>query len=248
VLGSGLDFASAADDQPLVVSSPFQAADCASLPFKPRLKLSLNGTTKRTGNPAFTAKLTMKPGEANIARSVVTLPRSEFLDNSHIRTVCTKTVYNQGAVPGENCPAGSIYGRARAISPILDEALEGPVFLRTPGGKLPDLVASLHSAKVNITLVGHVDSVRSKTKSGEAFSQIRNTFAAVPDAPVSSFVLEMQGGKKGLLENSTNLCRGTHRAGVEFTAHSGKQANSTPAVSASCGKGFKHKRHRRARR
>jgi hypothetical protein len=247
VLGSGLDFASAADDQPLVVSSPFQAADCASLPFRPNLKLSLKGASKRTGDPAFKAKLTMKPGEANIARSVVTLPHSEFLDNSHIRTVCTKTVYNQGAIPGENCPADSIYGRARATSPILDETLEGPVFLRTPGGKLPDLVASLHSQKVNITLVGHVDSVRSKTKSGEAVSRIRNTFAAVPDAPVSSFVLEMQGGKKGLLENSTDLCQGTHRADVEFTGHNGKQANSTPAVSASCGKGGK-KKHRRTRR
>ena len=75
VLGSGLDFASAADDVPLVVTSPFQAADCASLPFKPKLKLSLHGSTKRTGTPAFTAKLTMKPGEANIAQAAVTLPR-----------------------------------------------------------------------------------------------------------------------------------------------------------------------------
>jgi hypothetical protein len=244
VLGSGASFTSEADDVPVVATSPFQASDCGALPFRPKLKLSLNGATKRTGNPAFTAKLTMKPGEANIARSIVTLPHSEFLDNSHIRAVCTKSVYNQGAVPGEDCPADSIYGRARATSPILDEALEGPVFLRTPGGKLPDLVAALHSAKVNITLVGHIDSLRSKTKGGEAISQIRNTFAAVPDAPVSSFVLEMQGGKKGLLENSTNLCQGVHRAGVEFTGHNGKQANSTPAVSASCGKKG-HKKHRR---
>jgi DNA-binding beta-propeller fold protein YncE len=243
VLGSGASFTSEADDVPVVASSFFQVANCALLPFKPKLKLSLKGASKRTGNPAFKALLTMKPGEANIARSVVTLPRSEFLDNSHIRTVCTKSVYNQGTVPGENCPAGSIYGRARAISPILDEVLEGPVFLRTPGGKLPDLVAALHSQKVDITLVGHVDSVRSKTKSGEVFSRIRNTFAAVPDAPVSSFVLEMQGGKKGLLENSTNLCRGTHRAEVEFTGHNGKQANSLPAVSASCGKHKAGKRH-----
>ena len=58
----------------------------------------------------------------------------------------------------------------------------------------------------------------------------------------------MQGGKKGLLQNCTNLCQGTHRAGVEFTGHNGKVSDSTPAVTASCGKGPKHKRHRRARR
>ena len=248
MLGSGASFTDEADDVPAVASSPFQAADCGALPFKPKLKLSLKGATKRTGDPAFTARLTMKPGEANIARSVVTLPHSEFLDNSHIQGVCTKSVYNQGAVPGEKCPPDSIYGRAKATSPILDEPLEGPVFLRTPGGKLPDLVAALHSQKVNITLVGHIDSLQSKTKDGEAVSQIRNTFEAVPDAPVSSFVLEMKGGKKGLLENHVNLCHGDHRADVEFTGHNGKQSNSTPAVSSSCGKAGKHKRHRRARR
>lgn len=35
---------------------------------------------------------------------------------------------------------------------------------------------------------------------------LRNVFELVPDAPVSRFVLRMQGGKKGLLVNSTNLC------------------------------------------
>ena len=37
VLGSGLDFGSDADDQPITVTSPFQAADCASLGFEPKL-------------------------------------------------------------------------------------------------------------------------------------------------------------------------------------------------------------------
>src|SRR6202000_2398528 len=41
VLGSGTDFASEADDRPVTVTSRFQAADCASLGFKPALKISL---------------------------------------------------------------------------------------------------------------------------------------------------------------------------------------------------------------
>ena len=32
---------------------------------------------------------------------------------------------------------------------------------------------------------------------------IRTTFESVPDAPVTKFVLEMKGGKKGLLVNSS---------------------------------------------
>ena len=90
-------------------------------------------------------------------------------------------------------PAASIYGHAKAITPLLDEPLEGPVYLRSSSHQLPDLVAALHSGKINIALDGHIDSVKG--------GRIRNTFEAVPDAPVTKFTLEMQGGKKGLLVN-----------------------------------------------
>jgi hypothetical protein len=51
----------------------------------------------------------------------------------------------------------------------------------------------------------------------------------------------MKGGKKGLLENSTDLCKGTHRAIVDFTGHNGKIHDFTPAVGAKCAKRHKHK-------
>ena len=40
---------------------------------------------------------------------------------------------------------------------------------------------------------------------------LRARFNTVPDAPVSSFVLELEGGKKGLLINSANLCKANRR-------------------------------------
>ncbi|HVY95890.1 MAG TPA: hypothetical protein VHA54_02910 [Solirubrobacterales bacterium] len=234
VLGSGLDFASDSDDQPVTVTSPFQAADCASLGFKPKLQLSLIGGTRRGDNPKFKAVLTARKGDANIGRSQVTLPHSEFLDNEHIKTICTRAQFAQGAVPGEKCPAASVYGYAKAITPILDEPLEGPVFLRSSSHKLPDLVAAMHSGKVNINLDGRIDSVQG--------GRIRNTFEAVPDAPVTQFTLTMQGGKKGLLVNSTNLCKGKHRAIVAFTGQNGKVANSNPPLKVRCGKAKRKKK------
>ena len=229
VLGSGLDFASEADDQPVTVTTPFQAVNCAKLPFEPHLKLSLKGKTRRAATPAFTAKLTMPPGNANIAKSVVTLPHSEFIAQGHIRTVCTRVQFNEGNGNGERCPAASIYGHARATTPILSEALEGPVFLRSNGGErnLPDLVAALHGSEINIDLVGFVESGKG--------GRIRNTFEAVPDAPVTKFTLEMRGGKKGLLVNSTNLCRSTNRAIADFTGQNGKIYDTKPVLSAKCG-------------
>ena len=242
VLGSGLDFGSSADDQPVTVTSPFQAADCAALGFGPKLSVRLRGGTKRGATPALEAVVTARPGEANIAEAQVTLPHSEFLEQSHIRTICTRVQFAAGDVPGEKCPAGSVYGHARAITPLLDEPLEGPVFLRSSPRPLPDLVAALHSGKIDVNVTGYIDSVKG--------GRLRTTFATVPDAPVSKFVLKMQGGQKSLLVNSTDICKGRHPAIADFTGHNGKPDLFHPLIKgASCKGGKKGKRgHRRAKR
>jgi hypothetical protein len=238
LLGSGLDFASEADDRPVTVSTPFQAADCAALPFKPRLALTLKGGTRRGSYPALTAKLNMNGfGEAGIQRTQVTLPASEFIAQAHFNTICTRVVFKQGAHPGEMCPAGSIYGYAKVSTPILSEPLEGPVFLRSSEHQLPDVVAAVHNGEIDVVLDGKVDSVKGK---------LRSTFEATPDAPVSSVVLSLRGGKKGLFENSTNLCAHPHKAEANFVGHNGKQAELKPVVKPTgCkGKARKHKRRR----
>ena len=64
-------------------------------------------------------------------------------------------------------------------------------------------------------------------------------FEMVPDAPVEKFTLELKGGKKGLLVNSTDVCKGTHKALAAFTGQNGKLDEYEPALSAQCGKGKK---------
>jgi len=239
VLGAGLDFISAADDNPITVSSPFQAADCAALGFKPKLDLQLEHGSRRNQTPTLKAVLTARPGDANIAGAQVILPHSEFLEQGHIRTVCTRAQFQAGAGNGAGCPAGSVYGRARAITPLLSEPLEGPVYLRSNGGErsLPDLVAALHGQEIDINSVSYIDSVSTRNKHGEAISRIRSRFARIPDVPVRKFVLEMQGGRKGLLVNSTDLCAARHRADAAFTAHNGRVYDFRPTVRVHCLKG-----------
>lgn len=206
------------------LSSPFQVAGCRELGFRPRLSLRLKGKTKRSGNPSLRAILRTRPGDANIGRASVTLPHSAFLDQAHIRTICTRVQF-----AADRCPPGSIYGRARAVTPLLDEPLKGPVYLRSSDNELPDLVAALHG-EVDVDVVGRIDS-----KNGG----IRTTFETVPDAPVTKFVLDMQGGEKGLIENSRNLCRHQARATVEFTGQNGRVHGFRPLVKPDCGKGKK---------
>ena len=206
-------------------SARFQASDCSSLGFQPKLSLGLRGGTKRTQYPALRAVLTQPlKNQANIAKVSTTLPHSEFLANEHIQTICTRVRY-----AAHTCPAKSVYGKATAWSPLLDKPISGPVYLRSSTHELPDLVADLGGA-IDIDLVGRVDSVN---------GGIRTTFETVPDAPVSKFVLAMQGGRKGLLVNSTDICTGVHRAKVLIDGQNGKAADQSPVVKAQCGKARK---------
>jgi hypothetical protein len=242
VLGSGLDFASEADDNPVTVTSRFQAADCAALPFAPQLTMRLIGATRRGGFPKLTSHLAMNGiGEAGIDHASVLLPHSEFVANAHFQNICTRVEFKEGAGNGANCRAGSIYGHARAVTPILEEPLEGPVMLRSnPERKLPDVVAALHNKQVAFDLVGNVDSVK---------GQLRTTFAAAPDAPVTSFDLELEGGSKGLFENSADLCERKHHATIAFGGQNGKVFNSEPVLKVKCkGKAKRHHRRHQARK
>jgi len=207
-------------------SVPFQVANCERLGFQPKLALSLSGPTHRSAHPKLRAVLTARKGDANIGRAQVTLPKTEFLENAHIQTICTRVQFAADA-----CPAKSVYGYAKAWSPLLDKPLSGPVYLRSSNHELPDLVASL-DGQIHVDLQGRIDSVRSR---------IRNTFDFVPDAPVSKFVLTMQGGKKGLLVNNTELCKATPRAEVALDGQNGKTADSSPLVGTDCRKGRKKK-------
>jgi hypothetical protein len=208
------------------LSERFQVGGCQQLPFKPKLQFRLFGPIHRGGHPRFRTVLTAKPGEAGIARTVVALPHSEFIDQAHFRTICTRVQY-----AANQCPAGSVYGHIKAITPLLDYPLQGPVYLRSSSQELPDVVAALRgpaSQPIAIDLVGHVDSVN---------GGIRFTFPSVPDAPVTKAIITAQGGKKGLFQNSTNICRGTHRVRVSMRGQNGKVSNLQPALKAQCPKG-----------
>ncbi len=218
----------------------FQVAGCERLGFKPKLAVRLIGSTKRSGNPALRATLTARHGDANLARVAVAFPHAEFLAQSHIRTICTRVQFAAGAGNGAACPAGSIYGKVTATSPIIDYTLTGNVYLRSSSHPLPDLVLALHgppSQPIAIDAVGRIDSHH---------GGIRNTFDSTPDAPLTKVVLTMSGGSKGLLENSTDLCRRAHRVTTVLTAQNGKSEISTPAMKVKCPNAHKgkHKRHR----
>jgi hypothetical protein len=200
-------------------SAPFQVGNCAGLGFRPRISMRFIGPTHRGAHPKFRTVLRPREGDANIGRLAITLPGTEFLENTHIRKVCSAARY-----AAERCPDGSVYGYAKVWTPLLDRPLQGPVYLRSSSHKLPDLAASL-DGEMHIDIAGRIDSVGAR---------IRSTFRALPDAQISKFVVTMRGGRKGLLVNNTELCRTTPRARAQFDGKNGKRHDANPIVKTEC--------------
>lgn len=222
--GGGADPTNPAAFSSYPVNDPFQATECNKLAFKPKLKIQLFGGTKRNKYPRLKATLTARKGDANMARTAVTMPRSLFLEQGHIGTVCTRP-----QLASNTCPKASVYGKAWAKSPLLDKKLQGKVYLVSSNNKLPDLLVDLRG-QVEIYLRGVISS--------GSTGGLKTVFRTVPDVPVSKFVLNMKGGKKSLLVNSVNTCAKPQRAIVKMKAQNGKKKNNNKFKLniASCGK------------
>lgn len=210
-------------------SAPFQLRECERLGFAPKLFMRVFGGTRRAKSPKLRATLVARGGDANIGRAAVTLPRPFFLRQSSIAKVCTRVQF-----AAHECPADSIYGYATAETPLLDAPLEGPVYLRSSDNLLPDLVTALRG-QVEIDLAGRIDQVKRR---------MRTTFDVVPDVPVSKFSLTVRGGRRGLLENSVNLCARKYKVIARFTAQNSKKANQKPKLRTPCKRKRSHN-HRR---
>ncbi|MFL5873541.1 MAG: hypothetical protein ACJ75T_08725 [Solirubrobacterales bacterium] len=227
ISGGGADPTNPAAFSSYPVNDPFQATECNKLAFKPKLNIQLFGGTKRNKYPRLKATLTARNGDANLARTAVTMPRSLFLEQGHIGTVCTRP-----QLASNTCPKGSVYGKAWAKTPLLDKKLQGKVYLVSSNNKLPDLLVDLRG-QVEIYLRGVIGS--------GSTGGLKTVFRTVPDVPVSKFVLNMKGGKKSLLVNSTNTCAKPQRAIVNMKAQNGKKKNAKKFKLnvASCGKSKK---------
>jgi hypothetical protein len=230
IFGGGGDPANEASWFASSPSTPFQATECSKLQFKPKFHARILGgknQTRRTANPKFRAILEARKGDANLRRATFILPSATFLDQSHIKTVCTRV-----QLAANQCPKNSIYGNAKAVSPLLNEKLSGPVYLTSSEHELPDLLVDL-KGQVNVRLRGVISSVHGRLKT---------VFAGTPDVAVSKFTLTMKGGDRGLLVNSRDLCSRPTTGYLKLKAQNSRQLKTknlrlnVPA----CGGGKKH--------
>jgi hypothetical protein len=225
--GSGGNPADSSAWSSYAVNAPFQASGCNGLGFKPKLHVRLKGGTKRTQFPQLRAVLEARKGDANVARTALNLPHAFLVEQGHMGKVCTRP-----ELASHTCPSNTIYGHAEAKTPLLSGKLSGPVYLVPGGHVLPDLVADLRG-QVEIQLHGVISS-----KHGG----IKTVFNETPDVPLTKFILDMKGGKKGLIVNSAeNTCDTKREAILNIKGQNGKKVktNHFRLNIVSCKKGKK---------
>lgn len=196
------------------VSARFQAADCAGLPFHPRLRITVGGpgrTNKGVSTPLI-ARLRQSPGEANIRSISVTLPDALNARLEVVRDACTPDAFATG-----HCERARI-GTAVAVTPLLRDPLRGNVYLvRTRTRGLPDIIIALRG-QVDVDLTGRVAIPGGRL--------LRATFAHVPDVPITSFILRLAAGPRGVVGTAERLCLPRSRprpARLQYAGQSGRR-------------------------
>jgi hypothetical protein len=204
--------------------SSYTPTNCDKLPFQPAFSISVgsNGTTGERAHPPLDVHVSQGPGEAGISANSVTLPFELGPNLAAFDVLCTSAQLVANA-----CPAGSQVGTTTATSAFVATPLSGPVYLvQQPGVILPALVADLRG-RVHVQL-----TIASAILNGRL---IKSTVTGVPDLPVSTFDLKLDGGPGSPLENKFDLCRNgssfrAMKADVTFTGQNGATVASRPAV------------------
>ncbi len=221
------------------LTNHFQVGDCGNLGFDPKLKLDFGKSkknTKRNAHPPLKAKLAFNGGDSNISSVEVALPQGLLLDQDRLGRICSRARYAAGT-----CPEESRVGYAKAETPLLDDPVEGPVYLKASDNPLPDLAADLNG-QIDVDLFGRIDQKVNK----KGINQIRNTFDVVPDVPVDDFELTLDGGSDGLLVNSRNICKSkkAQKLSIEMAAHNEMTLSERPLIGSACKKLNKKKAKR----
>jgi hypothetical protein len=236
------------------LSSRFQVGSCQALGFKPAFTVSTSGKTSRADGASLTAKIVYPSGgpgagqatsQANIRSVKVDLPKQLPSRLTTLQKACPVGTFD---VNPAGCPAASIVGHAKAVTPLLAASLEGPAYFVSHGGaKFPELIVVLQGDNVTVD----VASETFISKAGITSS----TFREVPDVPISTFELTLPQGRYSALAANGSLCKSRLAMPTAFVGQDGAVIHESTKIGVSgCPharlkkKATKHKPRHRAKR
>ena len=141
--------------------------------------------------------------ETEPEKTEVTLPQGMIVNPSAANglSVCTPAQYTAATAesgPGQGCPESSKVGTLIAKTPLLEEAIEGSVYLAAPHDNPFNSLLALYivaKAPERGVLIKQAGEVQADPSTG----QLTTTFAGLPPLPYSSFEFGLREGPRAPL-------------------------------------------------
>jgi hypothetical protein len=203
--------------------TPTGATGCDALPFSPQLTAVADGKTSAANGAGLTVSIAQPLDQSNVKSVSVVLPKELTARGTTVAGACPEATFT---LDPSGCAASQV-GTVSASTPLLPDALAGPVYLVAHPTGLPTIEALLQGHKLSIDLSG--------TITFGTTGQVNSTFGAVPDAPITSFVLDLPAGPHSALSSSKGVCGGPLTMPTTIVGQSGARVEqSTPIDVTGC--------------
>jgi hypothetical protein len=168
---------------------------CAQKGFAPELKAEFVGTVKEGQMPTVHVQMRPRKGDSNLRSVSVLLPvgASALTKNINGRQ-CANDAFLAGT-----CAANSKVGSVSATVAITPDRLVGEVFLvKVTGETLPGIGMSFSGR--------YTQRVMSRVKIDQGTGRLLAAFESIPDLPLTSLDLSIDGGARGPIQFSKDVC------------------------------------------
>jgi hypothetical protein len=227
--------------------NPAALSGCEAVPFQP--KIAAQPTSRLASNPSgldFEVSLPnqglLSPAgiaETEPVKTEVVLPQGVTVNPSAAggQGVCTPAQYKSATgeqVPGQGCPESSKVGTLVAKTPLLEEAIEGSVYLAAPHDNPFNSLLALYivaRAPERGVLVKQAGDVQADPVTG----RLTTTFDGLPPLPYSSFQFDLREGARAPL--ITPQTCGTYTTVARLYPFSNPSAPTERTASFSVGSG-----------
>ena len=208
--------------------TPTGARGCDKLAFSPRLEAVADGATSAANGAGLKVTLTQPLEQSNVKSVSVQLPKELTARGTTVAAACPEATFAAGP---SGCAAAQV-GTVTAATPLLPDALSGPVYLVAHSSGLPTIEALLQGHKLSIDLSGTITF---------GATGITSTFGAVPDAPITSFVLDLPTGPHSALASPKGVCGGPLVMPATIIGQSGARVAQTAPIQVTGCAGGSHR-------